>query len=169
MRKSVGTSRTKPHSMPSPPLSALAQPRAMLDRKESFFSRASDEARYSGNRRSQGLKVKKSTGLRAIERTAIGASRLKAVTAAAAPQTIFARDRTAAVMPRSVRTIAVRAFRTTAKSSWGPSKYPTSAPGDKGYSVDFPMGRVVSRVGSATADRRFHHVQSADASGVPLP
>src|SRR5262249_8254002 len=66
MRHSVGTSRTKPPSIPSPPLSALAQPRAMLDRKESFLSRGSDEPRYSGSRRSQGLKVTKSTGRRAM-------------------------------------------------------------------------------------------------------
>jgi hypothetical protein len=80
----------------------------MLERKESFFSRGSDEWRYSGRRRSQGLKVKKSTGLRAIERTTIGASRLKAVTAPAAARTILGRDRTAAAIPRSVCTTAVR-------------------------------------------------------------
>jgi hypothetical protein len=83
---------------------------AMLERNESFFERGSSEARYSGSLRSQGLKVKKSMGLRATERTTTGAARLKMETAADTPKTIFVRDRRAAAIPRSVCAVAVRAL-----------------------------------------------------------
>ncbi len=108
MRTIVGTSMMNPHSMPSPPLSELNQAMAMLERNDSFFERASSDRRYSGKRESQGLKVKKSTGLRAMDRMATGAARLKTNTAAVTPQTIFARARRAAAIPRTVCAIAAR-------------------------------------------------------------
>src|SRR5205085_10139946 len=76
----------------------------------SFFGRGSSERRNSGSRESQGLKVKKSKGLRAMERIAIGAARLKIATAAVTPQTSFARDRSAAPIPRNVCPTAARPF-----------------------------------------------------------
>src|SRR5229473_7119092 len=111
MRKSVGTSTMNPHSMPSPPpLSALTQAMAMLERNDSFFARGSSDARYSGRRRSHGLKVKKSTGRRTMERMMTGAARLKTETAAVTARTIFARARTAAAIPRSACAMVARAL-----------------------------------------------------------
>ena len=99
-----------PHSMPSTPLSELNQAMAMLERNESLSERGCSDRRYSGNRESQGFQVKKSTGLRAIERMATGAARLKTNTAAVTPQTILARARRAAEIPRSVCPIAASGF-----------------------------------------------------------
>src|SRR5216684_5290379 len=111
MRKSVGTSTMNPHSMPSPPpLSALTQAMAMLERNDSFFARGSSDARYSGRRRSHGLKVKKSTGRRAMERMMTGAIKLKTETAAVTARTIFARARAAAAIPRSACAMVARAL-----------------------------------------------------------
>src|SRR5436190_10484312 len=106
MRASVGTSRMKPQSMPSAP-SALTQAIVRWDRNESFAPRPSLDIRYSGSRRSQGLKVKKSAGLRAIDRTATGATRLRAATAAATLTASPVRERKAAAMPLPVRATAL--------------------------------------------------------------
>src|ERR1700694_2605070 len=100
----------KPQSIPSTLLSALTQAMATLERNESFLVSGSADARYSGRRESQGLKVKKSKGLRARERITIGAARLKTQTAAVTPQTSLARARRAVAIPRSVCAIAARAL-----------------------------------------------------------
>src|SRR6185295_1337097 len=106
MRASVGTSRMKPQSMPSAP-SALTHAIVRWDKNESFAPGDSLESRYSGSRRNQGLKVKKSAGLRATDRTATGATRLRAATAAATLTATPVRERNAAAMPRPVRPTAL--------------------------------------------------------------
>src|SRR5258708_29865777 len=58
VRATVGTSTMNPQSMPSTLLSALTHAMAMLERNDSFFAKGSPDARYSGRRESQGLKVK---------------------------------------------------------------------------------------------------------------
>ena len=100
-----------PQSMPSTLLSALTQAMAIWERKESFFASGSSDARYSGNLDSQGLKVKKSGGLRARERMATGATRLKANTAAVTVNTTRLPDRRPTPIPRSVCAIAPSAVR----------------------------------------------------------
>src|SRR6202011_4501748 len=115
---SVGTSTTKPQSIPSPLLSALTQPMAMVERNDSFFLRGSPDPTYSGRRESQGLKVKKSGGLRATERMSTGATRLKTDTAAVTPQTMAGRARTALPIPRSVCPMVVKVLRTIRRPSF---------------------------------------------------
>ncbi len=127
MRASVGTSTMKPQSMPSTLLSALTQAMAMLERNENFFAKGSSDRRYSGRRESQGLKVKKSKGLRAMERIATGAARLNTATAAVTPQTTFALDRSAAPIPRNVCPTAVRPFPNIQRPFRGGGGYVTSS------------------------------------------
>ena len=91
-----------PHSIPSPPLSALTQPSAICVTKESFLASGSDEARYSGSLRSHGLKVMKSGGFRTIESTATGRIKLKSATAAETQRRTRQRDRSAVAIPRPV-------------------------------------------------------------------
>src|SRR3954470_8516472 len=103
----AGTSRMNPQSIPSVP-SALAQAMVRWERKETLSRNGASEPRESGRRGSQGLKVKKSTGLRTSDRRATGATRLKTATAAATPKTTPVRERSAAMIPRRVCAIAVR-------------------------------------------------------------
>ena len=109
---------TKPQSIPSTLLSALTQAIAMVERNDSFFVRGASDPTYSGRRESQGLKVKKSGGLRATERMSTGATRLKTATTAVTPQTIVGRARTALTIPRSVCPIVVKVLRAIRRSSF---------------------------------------------------
>src|SRR5438552_18342888 len=97
--------------MPSTVLSALTQAMASCERKESFFTSGYSDARYSGNLDNQGLKVMKSGGLRATERMATGATRLKTNTAPVTANTTRLPDRRPTPIPRSVCAIAANAAR----------------------------------------------------------
>src|ERR1700694_2493629 len=111
IRASDGTSMMKPHSRPSTGLSALNHPMAMVDRKASFLLNwTSWDARYSGSRESQGLKVKKSTGFRTKDRRTTGAAKLNTATPATTPQKSLDRARTAVAIPRNVFAISSKAL-----------------------------------------------------------